>query len=92
MTKISKSFLFNTVRNPTITVDAILTEPEMEKAIDLYDSLGAMKQNFAKKCSEEIIKPVLTRINKTTNQRNDPMYLAYCVEYCLMKSRGNLHA
>jgi hypothetical protein len=36
-------------------------------------------------CTREIIEPVIDRINKTLGQENDPTYLAYRVEYTMMK-------
>lgn len=73
----------------TLPVGAILTQKEMKEALKLYDT--AENHTFAERCSAEIIRPVLDRINEATGQENDPIYLAYTIEYAIMKSRGNLH-
>jgi hypothetical protein len=40
-------------------------------------------KTYAQRVADLIIKPNLERINKALGQENDPMYLAYCVEYVL---------
>lgn len=74
----------------TLTLVQILTKEEMKEALALY---GKCENHlFAERCAAEIIRPVIERINKSTGQENDPKYLAYCVEYAFMKSKGNLHS
>lgn len=76
-----------------MTIGAILTKQEMEQAIEIYDNLGAtQKHQFAERCAAEIIRPVIERINAQAGQENDPLYLADCVAYAIMKTRGTLHA
>ena len=74
----------------TVKLDAIMTKTEMRAAIKLYEI--AEDGTFAERCAAEIIRPVLERINKATGQKNDAKYLAYCVEYAVMKTGGHLHA
>lgn len=77
----------------TMPLNAILTKKEMENAIKIYDALGpTQKSQFAERCAAEVIRPVIERINESSGQENDPLYLAYCIEYALMKTRGTLHA
>lgn len=77
----------------TVTIETILTKAELNKAIKLYRSLSETERHkFAERCATEIIRPVIDRINKKLKQENDPRYLAYCIEYALMKSNGRLHA
>lgn len=42
-----------------------------------------MKLKTAKQIHDEVIKPNISTINKLLGQENDPMYLAYAVEYAL---------
>lgn len=53
--------------------------------------LEAHKTQAAREICEKIIRPNLKSINKKLGQENDPMYLAYAVEYVLTESkkRGN---
>jgi hypothetical protein len=71
----------------TVTIQDFLTPAEIEKAIDLYAKCAADDHSppFSVLYGREIIEPVLDRINKTLGQENDPKYLAYCVEYTMMK-------
>ena len=73
----------------TIPIGSILTNDEMKEALELYDK--SETHQFAERCAAEIIRPVIDRINKNSGQENDPKYLAYCIEYAIMKSRGTLH-
>jgi len=74
----------------TITVGEILNPKEMKEALKLYKI--AERHKFAERCAAEIIRPAIKRINKNTGQENDPMYLAYCVEFSIRKSQGWLDA
>lgn len=40
---------------------------------------------FARRICNEVIKPVIERINKTLEQEVNPMTLAYAIEYALSK-------
>lgn len=73
----------------TLPLGSILTNKEMKEALKLYEKAEAGR--FAERCASEIIRPVIDRINKDSGQENDPKYLAYCVEYAILKSRGTLH-
>lgn len=66
-----------------VFVHEILTKEELAAAKKLYDTVGIHK--FAKACSEQIITPVIDRINKQLGQENDPTYLAYAVEFAFLK-------
>ena len=44
-----------------------------------------IKLGTAKKICEDIIKPNIEEINKKLGQENDPMYLAYAIEYAISK-------
>lgn len=73
----------------TVPIGSILTQKEMNEALKLYDT--AENHTLADRCATEIVGPVIARINSDTGQENDPKYLAYCIEYSIMKSRGTLH-
>jgi len=74
----------------TLPVGQILTQKEMKEAIRLYKKCET--HQFAERCAAEIIRPAIERINKVTGQENDPKYLAYCVEYSLLRSGGKPHS
>jgi hypothetical protein len=63
----------------TMTLPDFLTNEEIDKALRLYRS--AAPGTFAQRCCDEIIKPVMPRINKALGQENDAKYLAYAVEH-----------
>lgn len=69
----------------TITIREILTEEEINRAIELYQH--AASGTFARRCSKEIIQPSIERINAALGQANDPLYLAYAVEYALSMAK-----
>lgn len=72
--------------NKVVSIVDFLTESEIRKAMTLYKS--ASPGTFARRCDEEIIKPVLPRINAKLGQENDPRYLAYAVEHVFNQSRA----
>jgi hypothetical protein len=61
-----------------ITLKDFLTDREI---------LRAMELKTAKEICEHVIKPSIERINRTLGQKNDPMYLAYAVEYAITQAR-----
>ena len=70
-----------------ISIDSFLFYHEVQQAIQLYHI--AEPGTFARRCADEIIRPNLQRINATLGQENDPLYLAYVVEYTFIQTRKN---
>lgn len=64
-----------------VTLGDILTQTEWERAQVLYRDLK--DTGFARQVATELIEPNIERINRKTGQQNDPLYLAYLVEYVL---------
>jgi len=60
------------------TISSFLTTDEIH---------ACQKLQTAKKICEAIIQPNIQRINQKLGQENDPMYLAYAVEYTLSAVR-----
>jgi hypothetical protein len=71
-----------TDKSHTTSAKDFLTDAEIKKAIKLYRIANG---SFHQRCMDEIIKPVITRINKALGQENDPRWLAYAVEFFCMK-------
>ena len=69
-------------KSHTTSAKNFLTDAEIKKAIKLYRIANG---SFHQRCMDEIIKPVITRINKALGQENDPRWLAYAVEFFCMK-------
>jgi hypothetical protein len=67
-----------------VAISDFLTVEEVVTAIKLYRIARA--GTFAEKCAEEIIEPVLPRINEKLGHENHPLYLAYLVEYVFMET------
>jgi len=74
----------------TLPLGQILTTKEMKEALKLYENCET--HQFAERCAAEIIGPAILRINETSGQENDPKYLAYCIQYAILKSGGRLNA
>lgn len=72
-----------------VTIDAFLTPQELRLAQEIHRSCKARKLvSAAPEIRDRIIQPAIDRINASLGQENDPMYLAYCVEYVLDRA-GN---
>ena len=63
-----------------ITITEFLTEAEVKRAVELYKQV---RTGYARLLCEEVIRPNLARINATLGQENNPLYLAYAVEYVI---------
>lgn len=67
----------------------IFTEDEIVRATTRYKAHKESPHavgSFAKLVLlPEIIQPALERINKSTGQANDPLYMAYMLEYVAMR-------
>ena len=60
-----------------------LTQKQIDECLKYYHEFKGTKSagTFAKIICEKIIKPNILSINNKLGQKNDPMYLAYMVEY-----------
>ena len=65
-----------------MTIGELFTDAEVRKAAALYKKLHGTGQ-FAAAVCEQVVQPNMERINKTTGQENDAMYLAYALEHVL---------
>ena len=65
-------------------ISDFLTFAESIAAIRLF--LKSKKGTFVKQCAEEIITPILPRINEKLGRENDPMLLALMVENIFIKT------
>lgn len=61
----------------TVTMRDFLTSDEVDKAVELYTY---HRLAFHNRCRDEVIKPVIDRINADLGQENDPDYLTYAIE------------
>jgi hypothetical protein len=66
------------------TIRDILTDEETVRAYGWYKE---METGFAQRLCKEIIQPNLERINRKLGQQNEPMYLAYLIEYAFMMGK-----
>lgn len=57
-----------------VRITDFLTDREIQEALRL---------KTAKAICDKIIRPNLPRINRALKQKNDPMFLAYMVEYAM---------
>lgn len=64
------------------SINDFLTPEEIDRAIKMYEN-RSQSYRFHVRCRDEIIKPVMDRINKSLGQENSPDYLAYAVEAVL---------
>jgi hypothetical protein len=65
-----------------VLITDFLTADEIKQAVAMYTA-RPRHQSYARAVCEAIIRPNLQRINRALGQENDPMYLAYAVEYVM---------
>jgi phosphatidylserine/phosphatidylglycerophosphate/cardiolipin synthase-like enzyme len=69
-----------------VTLPQFLTEEQITKAIELYESHG---MDAAAMIEVQVIAPNMAAINEKLGQENDARYLAYAVVYVFSQSEGN---
>ena len=62
----------------TVTINDFLTPQQIARCVELTN---------ARAIRDNVIAPNLKRINEKLGQENDPMYLAYLVEYAISRNR-----
>ena len=60
-----------------------LTDKEIKQAVRMWNESQA---DYAKRVHDAITLPQINRINTALGQENDPMYLAYMLEYVMNQS------
>lgn len=65
----------------TVQLGQLFTAAELVAALEIIKN---DRLHFHNRARDEIVKPSLARINKTTGQENDPDYLAYALEAVLV--------
>lgn len=69
------------------TITDLLTDQEIKRARQMYRRFKDTGR-FAAEVSKQLIEPNMERINRRLGQENDPMFLAYAVEYILSQAGG----
>jgi hypothetical protein len=64
-----------------VVLQDFLTEDEISKAISMWKFDNS--SGYARRVCDVIIRPNMSRINKALGQENDPMYLAYALEFAM---------
>lgn len=62
----------------TFKLTDLFTRQELEAAVRLYRAIPPPM--FATACAEQIVAPVIKRINEVTGQENSTLYFAYAIE------------
>jgi len=65
-----------------VTMREFLTSDEVDKVVRLYTY---HRHAFHDRCRDEVIKPVIDRINADLGQENHPDYLVYAIESVLSR-------
>lgn len=68
----------------SVRISDFLTDKEIVLAMQMWRGNWLKDgKTYVQRVADKIIIPNIERINKALGQENDPMYLAYCVEYVL---------
>lgn len=70
----------------TTTITAFLTHAQIEEALSVARAAKARGQTPVGAICKRVIEPNMVEINRRLGQENDPMYLAYAVEYVLTRT------
>jgi hypothetical protein len=72
---------------PNFAMGDIFTDAEIKKAGKLYNQYKGTG-TLNKVLTQQIVEPVLPRINEQTGQQNSAAYLAYAIEYVLNECKA----
>lgn len=72
----------------TVKLSDFLTDDEIRLAIKLYENKAIL--SYAKEVMEQITRPNIARINESLGQMNNPMYLAYAIEYAMIRGENGV--
>jgi hypothetical protein len=67
-----------------LTAGDLFTEEDFNKAIDIYNATETSKER-TDRLEEEVIKPIIGRINAATGQQNSTRYFAYWLESMMLQ-------
>lgn len=67
----------------TMHLEQFLTRKELARARTMFHDMRGTSSQYAQRVCREIIQPNIERINATLRHDNDPLYLAYIVEYVM---------
>lgn len=69
----------------SITLSDLLTPAQLEEALTLYRTVPT--HLFAHRCMDAIFTPLtMARINRRTEQENDPLFLSYALLHIFMQT------
>jgi hypothetical protein len=66
----------------------LLTKDELNRAMRLFIRCKNSKENFRQLCAEEIVEPIISRVNEDAGYNASPASLVYRLEVYLRAVRG----
>lgn len=76
--------------NKTISIGDIFTEQDLTKAAEIMGE--ADLQDVARRIDEEVVTPILPRIDEKTGQKNHARYWAYALIHVITEYAGHMEA
>jgi hypothetical protein len=61
----------------TVSIDELFTPDELAQALAIWRRL----ETPAHEICEKVVKPNMARVNTKLDQENNPLYIAYMIEY-----------
>lgn len=69
----------------TVTLESFLTKEQLKEAIYIIEDSEKDGSRRHRELRDKIIVPQIHEINRKLGQENDPDYLAYALEFALVK-------
>jgi hypothetical protein len=66
----------------------LLTKDELNRAMKLFIRCKNTKEDFRQRCAEEVVEPIISRVNEDAGYNASPASLVYRLEVYLRAVRG----
>lgn len=68
-----------------VTIAELFTDNEIKAAVKLHAE--CKPGEFNRRVVEQLVRPIMPRINKATGQENDERYIGYMLEFAIAQSK-----
>jgi hypothetical protein len=69
-------------------VTDLFTTDDLNRAMILFIECKNTKDDFNARCANEVVRPIISRVNAHTGHYNIAEYWGYCLEHYLRSVRG----
>jgi hypothetical protein len=73
------------MKRSVFTLADFLTKQQIKAVVEIWRTDNS---NFHRRVLEEIVRPAMPDINRKLGQKNVPQFIAYAIEYVMIRQEG----